>query len=195
MKGTFRPGDHLYVDAVGADVLRPGDIVVFTRESNSSRKEIVHRVICRLPDGLVTRGDAVAHEDYGLVTEPDLLGVVRFKERNGRISNVHGGCIGFYRGRGLHFYWGIRRNIVRWMQKPYTILKNSRLISWIWMPKITCIHLKSPKGPLLHFLYNKRIVARYWPKEDRFECRKPWDLVIRPKDDQRIKDLCQPFRS
>lgn len=185
MKGTFRQGDLVIVASTKFEDLGPGDVVVFFRQRPNSRCEIVHRVVRRVPGGLVTRGDAVACEDRVVVTERNLLGRVYHKERNGRVSRVHGGWIGLCRGRGFHLYWGVRRWGVRTIQPLYDMLKQSGIINRIWKPEITRVCLNTQDGHLIQFVHNKCVIARFWPEEDRFECRKPWDLVIGEVEDRR----------
>ena len=179
MKGTFRQGDMLLIDAAVLSELRPGDVVVFFRQRGSVRQEIVHRVARRFFDGVMTRGDAVACEDRGVVTENNFVGRVYRKERNGRISSVHGRWLGLCRGRTLHFYWKTRRQVVRTILPLYDTLKASGIIRRLWKPEITRICLASPNGRLIQFLYKKKVIARFWPEEGRFECKKPWDLVVK----------------
>lgn len=183
MKGTFHEGDILTIVKPSAQNMRAGDIIVFIRYGQCNvREEIVHRVMRRLSSGLITQGDAVAHEDAGMVTEQNLVGRVFYKERNGRIRRVYGGWIGLCRGRWLHFYWGVRRRAVRGMQKPYAVLKTSGIISRLWKPEIFRVRVNSQEGPCIQHVWKDRIVARFWPEQGRFECKKPWDLVIHEVD-------------
>jgi len=179
MRGTFQPGDSLTVEAVSLSRVRPGDVVVFSRQRGEEQDEIVHRVMRRISGGLVTRGDAVACEDAGMVSDGNLIGRVVRRERNGRVSRVHGGWVGLCRGRALHFYWGLRRRTVRRMQKPYAMLKSTGIIARLWKPEIFRIMINSKDGPCIQHVWKNRIVARSWPDTGAFECRKPWDLVIR----------------
>jgi len=178
MKGTFRQGDVLTIQFIPFEKLKPGDVVVFTRQNNHGREKIVHRVMRRFPGGVITRGDASTLEDCGVVTEQNLVGRVVSRERNGRISIVHGGWVGLCRGRGLHFYWRTRRRAVRVILKPYAGLKASGIVPRLWKPKIFRVKLNSENGPCIQHVWKNRIVGRFWPEENRFECRKPWDLFI-----------------
>ena len=179
MKGTFCQGDVVTIAPTRLEELRPGDVVVFFRQRGGAQDEIVHRVMRRISGGLVTRGDAVGREDAGVVSDGNLIGRVVCRERNGRTSAVHGGWVGLCRGRALHFYWGLRRRAVRRMQKPYAMLKSTGIIARLWKPEIFRIMINSEEGPCIQHVWKNRIVARSWPDTGAFECRKPWDLVIR----------------
>ncbi len=180
MKGAFQPGDVLTVEPVSLSRVRPGDVVVFFRQRGEEQDEIVHRVVRRISGGLVTRGDALAHEDKGVVTESNFVGRVCYKERNGRILIVHGGWLGRCRGWGLHCYWKVRRQGVRIIFPLYDRLRTSGIVSWFWRPRITRLMINSAKGTHIQYICNKRVVARFRPDTGAFECRKPWDLVIGP---------------
>lgn len=178
MKGTFQPGDVLTVEAVSLSRVRTGDVVVFFRQRGGGQCEIVHRVIRRVPGRLVTRGDAVGCEDVGMVGGDKLIGRVRLRMRNGRTKVVYGAWIGLCRGRWLHFYWRTRRRAVRAIQKPYAVLKASGIVPRLWKPEIFRVKLNSQDGSCIQHVWKNRIVGRFWPEENRFECRKPWDLFI-----------------
>jgi hypothetical protein len=180
MRGTFHVGDLLTLVKAHIHDIRPGDIIVFERSGSSKTPgEIVHRVMRRSFNCLITQGDAVDHEDTVVVSANDIVGRVCYKEHNGRTSTVHGGWIGLCRGRWLHFYWRTRRQTMRVIQKPYAMLKASSIVPRLWKPEIFRVMINSEDGPCIQHVSKNRIVARFWPEQGRFECRKPWDLVIR----------------
>ena len=152
--------------------------MVFSRQRGEEKDEVVHRVVRRISGGLVTRGDAVGREDVGVVSDGNLIGQVVRRERNGRVSRVHGGWIGVWQGRALHFYWGLRRRAVRRMQGTYDRLKATGLARLVWKPRVTRLMINATEGAHIQYICNKRVVARFWPDTGAFECRKPWDLVI-----------------
>jgi hypothetical protein len=45
------------------------------------------------------------------------------------------------------------------------------------------VHLRTEHGRLVKYVYGGRTVAWWWPGQNRFECRKPFDLVLRREDD------------
>ncbi len=178
MKGTFRPGDLLTIEPVSLTGVRPGDVVVFSRQQATEPGEIVHRVVRRTRGGLKTRGDAMGCEDAWVIGEHNLLGRVFYKTRNNRVSRVRGGRAGVRRAVMLHLYWGLRRKGVRKFQNAYDCLKEIGLAHWVWKPRITRVMIACPDGPCVQYICNQRVVARYRPHTGTFECRKPWDLVV-----------------
>ncbi len=179
MRGTFRQGDLLVVGPARVDALRPGDVVVFIRGTGTKRQEIVHRVIRRAADGLVTRGDAAAGEDSGLVNESNLVGRVLCRIRNSHVGSVQNGWQGLIRGGCLHCLFGIRRCLSRMARNPYRMLREAGIVGRFWRPRIIRVKFESTDGPCFHYICNKHVVARHWPEHDRYECGKPWDLVVR----------------
>ena len=178
MKGTFRKGDVLSVEPVPLSQVRPGDVIVFLRQRWRNRDEIVHRVMRRVPGGFVTRGDAVAYEDAGVLHDSQLVGRVCHKIRNNCSKQVHGGGIGLWQGRILHCYWALRRKVGQTTRTAYGRLSDSGIARRLWNPRITRVMIGSAESACIHYICNKRIVARYWPDKGIFECPKPWDLVI-----------------
>jgi hypothetical protein len=183
MGGTFRPGDYLAVAHVSLADVRPGDVVVYRRlDHQGDAEELVHRVVTRAPGGLIAQGDSNPRADTTLVTTDNLLGRVTHIERNGRTRRVRGGRLGLLRARMLH----ARRPVWRLMacagRIPYRWLRGSDLISGLWQPVIIKIHLVMDDGPLVKYVCGGRTVACWWPEQARFECYKPYDLVI-PRPD------------
>jgi signal peptidase I len=201
----FRPGDGLVVEPVEFGRLRPGDVVVFREEQDpefervetraqrqpqaiwpptavAGPRRVVHRVMAVRPEGLVARGDANPRADEGFVTADRLEGLVTGLERRRRPVSVHGGRRGFADAaiaRIVHRTW---RYIKRFASLPYALVRASGLAKFIWNPQLRTISLRTPQGPLIKTRCGKHTVARWWPRSGRFECRKPYDLVIERPD-------------
>lgn len=175
MLGTFHLGDRLTIEPLSIDEIRCGDLVVFqASDGQDGPVEYVHRAIGIAPCGVVTRGDNNPRVDTALVTATNLLGRVTHVERDGAIRPVRGGRLGLWRARLVH----ARQYLRRLGRQPYVRLRESRLMCYLWRPYISQVHLATDDGPLIKYLSKGRTVARWWPEEGRFECRKPYDLVI-----------------
>jgi signal peptidase I len=189
MLGTFRPGDCLTVESVSITDIRPGDVVVYRGVNREGEPdEVVHRVVVAVPGGLFTRGDNNPHADTTLVTADNLLGRVTHVERDGKTQPVRGGRWGLLHVRVLHarcqmrrLGWRVVTSVGRW---PYRWLRNSSLVPRLWRPAVTKIRLATENGPLVKYVSGRRTVARWWPTTGRFECQKPYDLII-PRPDNR----------
>lgn len=184
MLGTFRPGDRLAVVPMSIADLRAGDVIVFRGLGGQNEPDrIVHRVVATATDGLVTRGDNAPAADEHLLGAENLLGRVTHFERGGPWRPVRGGWLGLLRARALHTRRPVRRLIARASRKPYGWLCRSGLIRRFWRPTISRMQLCTDRGPVVKYVVGGRTVARWWPAKGRFECRKPYDLLIsRPAD-------------
>jgi signal peptidase I len=179
MLGTLHRGDRVPIEPVPIAAIRPGDVVAFLGANGRGEpQELVHRTIALRPGGLVTRGDNNLCVDDALVTADKLLGRVTHVEREGRIRRVRGGCLGLLRGRVLHARIHARALAVAVGRGPYGWLRRSGLAPRLWRPTITRLQVATEKGPLIKYLSRGRTVARWWPAQGRFECDRPYDLVI-----------------
>jgi hypothetical protein len=183
MHGTLRPGDLLLVTPVALDAIRPGDVVAFRRPApDQDAVQLVHRVQARVKAGLITRGDLCAGPDPDPVRAAELVGRVVAVQRGDRVRRVWGGPAGRLWALGLR----CRRGLLRLAQAPYALLRASGLVRQLWRPRLERVHLVTPEGPLVKYVYRGRTVARWYPQTGQFWCRKPYDLVIeRPVGESR----------
>jgi signal peptidase I len=189
MDGTFRPGDYLTLESVPIGDIHPGDVVIYRGlDHEGAPDKVVHRVMAAVSGGLVTRGDNNPHADTTLVTADNLLGRVTHVERDGKTRRVRGGRWGLLLARVLHARCQMRRlgwrvviSVGRW---PYRWLRNSSLVPRLWRPAVIQIRLAAEASSLVKYVCSGRTVARWWPATGRFECQKPYDLII-PRPDNR----------
>jgi hypothetical protein len=183
MTPTFQPGHLLYVRPARADIA-VGDVVVFSDPVGDGY--VVHRVISASGVGWVARGDNNARADPFPVDRCQIIGRVEMAEVRGRIQPVRGGSQGLWSAR---IRWRAHR-MGRWLRRPvvplYRALRDSTILHrtlgrWL-SPHLRVVRVETPTGPLFKTTYKGRIVARWWPQLDRYECRKPFDLVI-PRPD------------
>jgi signal peptidase I len=178
MAPTFRPGQLLYVRPVARD-LAPGDVVVF---ANSSGSYVVHRVVTATDAGLVTRGDSNRLPDVLSVAHGQVVGRVELAEYAGRLNAVSGGRYGLLRVHLLHARLSMWETIKKLGKRPYRWLRTSGLVARYWHPRITRLSFNGKEELPVKYVCKGRTVARFWPASGRFECRKPFDLVI-PRPD------------
>ncbi len=179
MAGVFQPSDSLTVQPTPIEGIRPGDVVAYRLPgSGDESHEIVHRVVAIAPCGLVTQGDNSARADSCLVTRHNLLGKVTHVERDGVIRPVQGGWLGLWRAR----LFRAGQHLRRLGRGPYHWLRRSGMLRLLWKPVIIQVHVTDSSGPVVKYTCCGKTVARWWPEEGRFECRKPYDLVIVPPD-------------
>ncbi len=179
MLGTLRPGDQVVIEPVLFTAIRPGDVIAFRpTTADDEGIPIVHRVVAIRPAGLLTQGDNNAQVDEELVTADRLLGRVTYVERGGRRRLVRGGRAGqlwvvYLRARRRAYNLAARLG-----RGLYQRLRASGLMRRVWRPRITRVRLVNNYGTQVKYVCGGRTVARWWPHQNRFECQKPYDLVI-----------------
>jgi len=175
MLPTLRPGYLVYVRPAKEN-LSPGDVIVFMRASDDCC--FTHRVVAITERGLFTQGDNNLEPDTLQVSWEQIVGKVETMEVGGQRQPVLGGAKGLraakLRWAGLKLDYGIRRLL----GGPLRALRLKRIVPMLWRPKIEEIHLKTERGPLVKYIYKQQTVAIWDPSRQRFDCRKPFNLVI-----------------
>jgi signal peptidase I len=184
MRGTFHLGDRLRITPVLFGSICPGDVIVYRRiDEQEAVVEVVHRVVAITAYGLSTRGDNNRRHDFSPVQRDQIIGKVIEMENRGCKRAVVGGVRGLRRAKLL---WALMHVdiFVRQLFRPfYHLLRNSRIISRLWRPVITEVYLKTDRGSLVKYIYKQQTVATWDLSRKRFDCRKPFDLVIPPPED------------
>lgn len=183
MRATFHLGDRLLIASATVSEVRAGDVVVY-RGTNPKGEadEIVHRVVAITSTGLVTQGDNNPCRDALPVSADNLIGRVTHVECDGKTRSVLGGRIALARvwllraGRRVRqeawqVITGAGCGVYRW-------LRNSRIIARVWRPAITQLTLTTEQGRVIKYVCNGRTIARWWQHTNRFECDKPYDLIL-----------------
>ena len=180
MRPAFRPGDMLYVRPAVRDV-SAGNVIVFT---DTHQGCIVHRVISVAGTGWVTRGDNNRLTDVLPVTPERLIGRVEMAEFQGCFRTISGGSRGLWSARTLWAARWVNGWLRRILRKPYHALRSSvpvcRFLSRRFSHHLRVVRLYNSGGLLIKTTYKGRTVARWQPRQKRFECRQPFDLLIAP---------------
>jgi signal peptidase I len=199
MNGTFRPGDCLWIESARVGDICSGDVVVFLRldtkhladcdndpeeelrspDVAKAPDELVHRVVRLQAKALITQGDNNPCEDPDPVTADNLVGRVFYLERGKRRNQVHGGRVGLFSARFLKIRRSFWQFIAYLGRLPYGWLRSSGLATRLWKPPIDRVFLKENSQSIVKFVCHGQTVARWWPQSGCFECRKPYDLVLR----------------
>jgi hypothetical protein len=179
MRPRFRPGDELHASTSPFKTLKQGDIVVFTAPAGSGEEITVHRIVRIQDHQILTRGDNNLHLDLNPLTEETYLGKVTAFTRGNRTRQVSNGCRGWVFAGCQHvLLWLV--DILKWLLRPlYHTLRTVHLRHPIWQPALTTLIVQtSAMGSLLKTLHRGRTVARYWLRSGKWQCQKPFDLVI-----------------
>jgi hypothetical protein len=186
MGGTFHLGDRLVIGPISLTDIRPGDVIVFHDVNHKDdMEEVVHRVVRVTGDRLITRGDDNSINDLEPIHFEEVIGKVEAIENGNRKLRVAGGRKGLIMAR---VRWEFSQ-FYRWGRKlighPYQLLRLSGIVPKIWKPEISQVYLQTEHGVLIKYLYKQQSIGVWDQSLQRFECRKPFDLVIPcPKDSQ-----------
>jgi len=183
MAPLFRPGQMLYVKPEVQD-LRPGDVIVYDDPSRGGRVE--HRIIAAAPGGWITRGDHNLRRDEHPVISGVVIGRVDAVECAGRLRKVAGGRRGLARARALRLALQLRRGLRCLLAPPWRLLSSSpfvrRFLRRLFTPRFEYITLPTVRGLEIKALHRGHVVAGWKPAQQRFYCRKPWDLWLQESD-------------
>ncbi len=191
MKGTFKPGDRLAIEAIPFSRIRKGDLIVFRRKIKGKTEFVVHRVGDVTPDGLLTRADNSRFNDQGMVTKEIITGRVVSVDRNGTAFPPRNGIPGRLHALRLHTRLRILHFLKRFLRVPYRFLKKSRIVAKIWHPKIKIAHFQTPEGPVIKYVHGERVVATYWTEQKKWLCQSPYNLVLPPPPQFSTRDPLQ----
>ena len=179
MSPTFRPGQLLYVRPA-AQELAPGDVVVY-RDPEQQEGYVVHRVVGRSRESLMTRGDANARRDRLPVAYGQVVGQVIQAELSGQVKAVRGGRGGLWAARARWAMLRLWNRAARYLAVPYRVVRTSptvrRVLKGIWRPRLVVIHLQTPQGEGVKVVHRGRVVARSAASGERLVWRKPYDLL------------------
>jgi hypothetical protein len=159
-----------------------GDVIVFTNPSNMGF--IVHRIVSSSTEGMITRGDHNRLSDSSPITMDQIIGKVELAENKHGTKSISDGLLGLWKARIWHIVFWLDRLARRVFWVPYQLVHSSRLVSLIWHPRILKLLVQIGDGSQVKFIYKQCTVATYDPYNQRFDCCKPFDLVISRPEDQ-----------
>jgi signal peptidase I len=174
MQGTLLDGDCLWISRVSFASLQAGDVVAF----HSGGKVVAHRIVGRDESGFLTQGDGNLRRDSVPLTPDCLIGKVAERERGGSRSAVAGGARGRRWAAVLHAACRVRYLAGFLSNALYRMIRASRLVSWVWRPRIMTVHFASRNGRITKFIHQGRTVAYWIPHEEQWMCQKPYDLLL-----------------
>jgi len=154
----------------------PGDVIVFTVPHMADC--VVHRIVSCSNIGFITRGDHNRLPDTSPVTLEQIVGTVDFVGTRNGIRRVLHGFWGTRVAGILQVMLGVDHLIRRMFWIPYKFFREKQLAAIFWRPKIFKIQVQSENGKLIKYLYKNRAVAVWNLTHQRFNCRKPFDLII-----------------
>ena len=176
MWGTLADGDCLWVSPIPFESLQAGDVVAF----EAGGKVVVHRIVERDENVFRTQGDGNWSRDSAPLTAANLVGKVTDREHRGVRLPVAGGARGHRRAIVLRAVSRWRLRFRHGRTSPYRLLRASRVASLFWRPRIAVASFVSPEGSTVKFIHRGRTVALWRPQARKWECRRPYDLILSP---------------
>ena len=176
MSVTLKAGDRLWLAPVAFDSLEVGDVVALDVGS----KIIAHRIVARHPNGFLMQGDGNGRPDLEPLANMNFRGKAVARERRGTLARLAGGRQGHRRGQILRACSRFRIRLVWMLDWPYRLLRSSRWAVRFWHPDMRAVRFATPSGWLTKFICRGKTVAVWAPQSGRWECRRPYDLVLFP---------------
>jgi signal peptidase I len=180
MQPTFKPGQMLYVRPALHNIA-VGDVIVFQDKNKTTN--VVHRVIRVDQQKYFTRGDNNAYDDPDPLHPKEVLGVVRWVNKDGMMTPVQGGMKGQRRFKRQKRCKQISRMLIRLFSPIYQFIKSSGIVAKFWHPEIKKIHLKTEHGVTIKYTTRNGTVAQWTPNLGRFTYQHPYDLIIKPPEE------------
>ena len=176
MRGTLAAGDVLRIRTAAPGDLRLGDVVAF----RSGGQVLAHRIV-GFEDGVFrTQGDGNWRRDSAPLAPAEIIGLVAERERAGKLSPVAGGNRGLRRAGILHALAFLRWGILALLAPAYRGLRARRWLVPLWRPRVVAVRFSAAGRSTVKFIHRGRTVACWNPQEERWTCRKPYDLVLAP---------------
>lgn len=176
MRGTLAAGDVLQIRPASAGELRRGDVVAF----RSGGQVLAHRIVGFENGAFRTQGDGNWRRDSTPLVPGEIIGLVAERERAGRRSQVAGGGQGRRRAGILHALAFLRWGILTLLAPAYRGLRARRWLAPLWRPRVVAVRFSAAGRLTVKFIHRGRTVACWDPQEERWTCRKPYDLVLVP---------------
>lgn len=178
MNGTFKPGDWLQLERTEWEMLGRGDVVVFKCRSQENESIVVHRVISRTINALITQGDANPEPDAHPVAETEFLGRVIAFERGGRRRIVRNGMMGVFHARRLGAGRIFLRTLCRPLRQLFKYVRDRDWLGALFYESIREVHFSTPDGPLVKFVRKGKTIGTWWPEKKQLLCGRMGRMLL-----------------
>jgi signal peptidase I len=182
MTPTFRGGSLLYVRPEACDVA-VGDVIVF---ANSAGEHVVHRVVSITDSGLITHGDSNSCYDVDPVSHESVIGRVEMVEGKRDVVPVARGKRGIWSARIRRWRRQVTRSLRRILGAPYRLLYHFPVVHPVLtrflLRRLVVLHCATSAGPVLKFIRDGKVIARWAPGRTSVTIESPYDLFIHPDD-------------
>jgi signal peptidase I len=182
MYPTLREPDLMEIRPYHGRPIRAGDVILFHAPGRTV--PIAHRVERVTPQGIRTRGDNCRPPDEWLLNSDRVIGQVLVAHRGGHRRRVPNGIMGRVWARLLRLAFPIRNALGRILHLPYHALSGAGGIRrWLppgWRPRK--ILFQSGGRRIWRIVWGGRVVGEYEPGRGPWRIRRPFRLLIDPRD-------------
>ena len=179
MAGLFSYGARLEVKTCLLPTLAPGDVIVFRNLLKERGPDlIVHRVVARKDDGLITRGDNSGRNDCFPVVGKNLIGRVVSFEYKGKVRGVRGGWSGLAFANIKRITRRARSRLYKTILSLPMMKRCGRYVLESFSGRIRELHLASRRGEIVKWVLNGRVIARKDPNRDASFVKPPFELLL-----------------
>jgi len=152
---------------------RIGDVIYFHAPDD---RDIVHRVVAILPDGIRTRGDNNPRDDPWLVESSTIVGRVVAAHRGNARHVIFGGRAGFAQHYFLRVWRRVNVRVSRQLHAPYRQLARTGILRTLipgrWRPRVVIFQTTR----LL--MMGTRIIGRYDAQRRVWHIQRPFRLFV-----------------
>jgi hypothetical protein len=152
---------------------RVGDVIYFHAPDE---RDIVHRVVATLPDGIRTRGDNNPRDDPWLVEPSTIVGRVVAAHCGRARRKIFGGRAGFAQHYFLRGWRRVNARVSRKLHAPYRAFARSGILRTLvpvrWRPRVVTFQ----ETRLL--MMGTRIIGRYDAKRRVWHIQRPFRVFV-----------------
>lgn len=178
MNPLLRAGDELQLMPCEKSDLRKGDVIVYSHPETG--KDIVHRVIRIVSQGVHTQGDNCRTEDYCVVPFGNVRGKVVARKRRNRIIPLWGGAKGDALGRLLRWRCACYCEAVKQLRPLYRWVADSGVCQTLRRHRIhpRVVAFQKANGTEMQAHLGGRVVARKLPDSRIWRIYPPFRFLV-----------------
>ena len=184
MNPTLQNLDKLSYARYGDSEVKRGDVVVF--DDPDRKVKVIHRVIARTSQGLMTMGDNNSQVDSRILSQSQILGRVICGKRKDKKIDVFGGLLGTIQAAKVRSFRRLRQALCLILKRPYHSLSGRMRLP----VKTRMLTFQRPEGKEMQIIMGGVMVGRLRPGE-QWQIRPPFRLLLDesslPKDAESAK--------
>jgi signal peptidase I len=178
MNPTLGEADLLKIEPYSDRRPEVGDVVLFVPPGDA--RQVVHRTVRVMQQGIRTRGDNSCLDDDWLLQPDQLVGRITGAWRGDRHRKIAGGRAGWLYARSLRWRRALDAGISRLLHPLYRAAayrgRLARLLPLRLRPRLVAYETRGRRQ--VHLLMGKNIIGRYDAARDQWQIRRPFRLFV-----------------